>query len=371
MSENESATYGVAAIAKAKRIPAPDLLYRPGNPRSYQPHIGVIGCGGVSEQHLHAYKNAGYRVVALCDRHLERADQRRARFFPNADLYTDYRRVLDRPDIEVVDLTPHPHDRLLLMEDALRAGKHVLSQKPFVLDLDDGDRLIELARRHGVQLAVNQNGRWAPHFSYMRQAVQHGLIGDVIAVHLAVHWNHHWIVGTPFENIPHLVLYDFGIHWFDMVHCLMGKRVPRRVYATAIRSSGQTARPPLLAQALIEYDDAQASLAFDADTRFGPLDESYVIGTKGTIRSSGVELQAQTVTLTTEAGESVPKLEGKWFPDGFHGAMAELLCAIEERREPMNNARDNLASLALCFAAVASADGRSPVEVGTVRRMQI
>jgi predicted dehydrogenase len=203
----------------------------------------------------------------------------------------------------------------------------------------------------------------------MRQAVQDQLIGEVIAVHLSVHWNHHWIAGTPFESIRHLVLYDFGIHWFDMVHCLMGKRVPRRVYATAAHSAGQTARPPLLAQALIEYDDAQASLVFDADTKFSPLDESYVVGTKGTVRSSGVDLQQQNVTLTTEAGEAVPKLEGKWFPDAFHGSMAELLGAIEERREPVNNARDNLASLALCFAAVASADRHSPVDVGTVRRM--
>jgi predicted dehydrogenase len=101
----------------------------------------------------------------------------------------------------------------------------------------------------------------------------------------------------------------------------------------------------------------------------GPLHESMVIGTKGTIRSSGVDLQQQEVTLTTEAGEAIPKLEGKWFPDGFHGSMAELLSAIKERREPVNNARDNLASLALCFAAVASADGHSPVEIGTVRRM--
>ncbi|HEY1860943.1 MAG TPA: Gfo/Idh/MocA family oxidoreductase [Gemmataceae bacterium] len=370
MSESEQATYGVAEVADAKRIPAPILPYQPQNPRAYHPAIALIGCGGISEQHLRAYQKAGYRVVALCDRHLERADRRRAQFSPHADLYTDYRRVLDRPDIDVVDLTPHPHDRLLLIEDALRAGKHVLSQKPFVLDLDDGDRLVELARRQGVTLAVNQNGRWAPHFSYMRQAVQHGMVGDVIAVHLSVHWNHHWIVGTSFENIRHLILYDFGIHWFDMVHCLMGKRAPRRVYARATRSAGQTARPPLLAQAIIEYDDAQASLVFDADTKLGPLDESVVIGTKGTIRSSGVDLQQQTLTLTTEAGEAVPKLEGKWFPDGFHGAMAELLCAIEDRREPVNNARDNLASLALCFAALASVDRRHPVEVGTARRMQ-
>ena len=62
---------------------------------------------------------------------------------------------------------------------------------------------------------------------------------------------------------------------------------------------------------LIEYDDAQASLVFDADTRFGPLDETFIVGTRGAIRSTGVDLQHQTVTLTTEAGTATPLLESQ------------------------------------------------------------
>jgi hypothetical protein len=62
-------------------------------------------------------------------------------------------------------------------------------------------------------------------------------------------------------------------------------------------------------------------------------------------------------------------LEGSWFPDGFHGTMAELLTAIEEQREPANGARGNLHGLALCFAAVASAERHEPVVPGTVRTL--
>jgi predicted dehydrogenase len=93
----------------------------------------------------------------------------------------------------------------------------VLSQKPFVLDLDVGERLVALADARNVRLAVNQNGRWAPHFSYLRQAIAAGLLGDLVSAHLSVHWDHTWTVGTPFEEIHDLVLYDFGIHWFDIV----------------------------------------------------------------------------------------------------------------------------------------------------------
>ena len=57
------------------------------------------------------------------------------------------------------------------------------------------------------------------------------------------------------------------------------------------------------------------------------------------------------------------------FPDGFHGTMGELLCAIEEGREPSHSARNNLRSLALCYAAVASAETGQPVEPGRVQGM--
>jgi predicted dehydrogenase len=277
--------------------------------------------------------------------------------------------VLRRDDVEVVDLAAHPHERAPMIEAALVAGKHVLSQKPFVVDLDFGERMVELADRKGVRLAVNQNGRWAPHFSYAREAIRAGLIGDVAAAHLSVHWDHSWVKGTDFENIRHLVLYDFGIHWFDMVRCFLGGRQARRVYASMAPCPGQQVVPPLLAQAVIEYDDAQASLAFDASTLFGAQDRTYVTGTQGTIYSSGPDLKEQTLTLYTSEGYAQPELAGRWFPDGFHGTMGELLCAIEEDREPIHSARDNLESLALCFAAAASAERHEAVVPGAVRRM--
>jgi predicted dehydrogenase len=128
-------------------------------------------------------------------------------------------------------------------------------------------------------------------------------------------------------------------------------------------------RPPLLAQALVEYDDAQASLVFDGDTRLGRQDRTYVTGSRGTLLSLGPDLKHQKVTLFTEKGCASPRLFGRWFPDGFHGTMGELLSAIEEDRQPQNNARDNLKSLALCFAAVAAAERHEPVEPGMVRKM--
>jgi predicted dehydrogenase len=351
------------------RVAAPPLAYRPRDPKRYRPGIGLIGCGGITKWHLTAYKAAGYRVLAMCDIAIERARERRDEFYPEALATDNVEEVLSRDDIEVVDITTHPPERPPLIETALRARKHVLSQKPFVLDLDVGHRLADIADEMGVKLAVNQNARWAPHFSYIREAVRAGLLGSIDAIHCDVHWDHSWVKGTVFESVRHLILYDFAIHWFDFVRTIMDEAVPRRIYASMARSATQTIAPALLAQTIIEYESTQVTLIFDGFTRFDRLDRTLVVGSAGAIRSAGPSTDYQRVEMTTAEGIARPRLKGAWFPDGFHGTMAELLSAIAENREPSNSARNNLASLSLCYAAVASAERGEAVKPGTVRQL--
>lgn len=367
MSGPSNDDYALVA-AKAKTVAAPELNYRPPRPRSYRPRIALIGAGGISAAHLDAYRKAGFDVAVICNRTISKAAARREEFYPTAGITDDIDATLTRPDIDVVDITTHPAERFAMIERALAAGKHVLSQKPFVLDLDTGQRLADLADAHHVRLAINQNGRWAPHFAYMREAVRVGLIGELISCHTSVHWNHGWIKGTPFEQIDDLVFYDFAIHWFDFLASVIGERA-HSVYATRARAVGQDVAPPLLAQALVAWDGGQASLVLDASTRFGPQDRTYISGTKGSVCSIGPNLGDQDVELSTEAGVARPLLEGTWFNDGFAGAMGELLCAIEDKREPLNGARGNLTSLGLAFAAIASAHRGVPVVPGTVRSL--
>ena len=347
----------------------PALPYLPRDPHEYRPKIGLIGCGAITSDHLKAYRAAEYDIIALCDVNLAAAEQRRAEFFPAATTYSDHREMLNLESVEVVDITTHPEVRVPLIEDSLRAGKHVLSQKPFVLDLDVGQSLADLAGQQGVRLAVNQNGRWAPHFSYIREAVRAGLIGEVVGVHCGVHWDHGWIRGTEFEKVRDLILYDFAIHWFDFLTTIMGDSQAERVYASATKSTCQDVEPPLIGQASMEYPNAQASLVFDGHVPHGSWDRTLVSGSKGVIRSAGVSLQSQRLEIVTDDGVISPKLEGTWFPDGFHGTMGELLCAIEQQREPSHSARNNLRSLELCFAAVASSLSHEPVTPGTVRKL--
>ncbi len=345
----------------------PELLTQidvsPQRPGNYNPPIGVVGCGGITVEHLTAYRNAGLHVAALCDIHPERAEKRRAEFFPDARVYTDHRDLLRDDQIEVVDLATHPHDRVELIEHAIAAGKHILSQKPFVLDLDVGRRLVDAADQKQIVLAVNQNGRFAPHFHFLRRAVGLGVLGQTFSAHLRVHWDHTWTRGTPFEEIKHLILFDFGIHWFDIVRSLIPGQKVKRVYATTARAPHQNMKPALLAQVLIEFDAGQASLVFDGAVIGEPLDETYVAGTLGSAHSTGPDLLRQTVTVHSQGVRFEPQLPGRWFPDAFQGTMVELLHSIEQRRPTELSAADNLHSLELCFAALQSADTGQPVSL--------
>jgi predicted dehydrogenase len=368
MTEPGADTYALKSTALPD-IAAPDLPYLPPSPRTYRPSIGIIGAGGIVGAHLDAYRTAGWRVSAICNRTRVRAEARVAEFGLSARVTDDYRDILSDPDIDVVDISPHPADRLPIIEAAIRAGKHVLSQKPFVLDLADGQRLVDLARDHGVKLAVNQNGRWAPHLAWMREAVAAGLIGDVTSAHVGVHWNHGWIAGTPFEAVPDLILSDFGIHWFDFLASVLGGRV-QSVMAMGARAQGQSPVEPLMAQVLIRMEGGQASLILDGSTAHGPRDTTVIVGTEGSLQSDGPDLGQQRVTLTTADGRARPDLQGTWFNDGFRGAMGALLVAIEDGTEPANGAAGNLASLALAFAAIEARRTGREVAVGSATRLE-
>ena len=117
------------------------LPYRPQDPQKYCPGIALVGCGGITRHHLQAYSQAGYRVVAFFDIDRQRAVERRDQFYPDATVHDRLEDLLADPAVEVVDIATHPPQRPPLIEAALLAGKHVLSQKPFVTDLGVGERL--------------------------------------------------------------------------------------------------------------------------------------------------------------------------------------------------------------------------------------
>ena len=346
---------------------APKLDYLPRGPRRPKSHkLAMIGCGGISQYHLTAAKSFGVEVVALADVNLAAAESRRDEFFPKAAVYADHRELLARPDITAVEIATHTAVRASQVEDALRAGKHVLSQKPFVADIREGRRLVAYAKRRKLHLDVNQNGRWSPQFAGLIAAVRQGRLGEIHTLDMSLAWDHTWVRGSAFEKLHHLILSDFAIHWFDAAVCVFGERKAKQVFASAVKAPGQNMKIPMLGNATVNFGDGLATLAFSAYQSFAPQEYLCCVGSKGTIRGTANVANIQELELTTAKGTAKLPLKGKWFPDGFRGTLGVFLRAIEEGRESTISARGNLRSLELCFAALESADTGKPIKPGTV-----
>ena len=359
--------YALVAATVAD-IEAPELPYAPpAIERDIK--IALIGCGGIASTHLAAYQSRGWKVVAFCDIDKNRAQSRADQFFPDALVTDNPEDIFALSSIDAIDIATHTRHRPPLLRRAIECGHHVLSQKPFVTDITVGEELIALAKDKGVMLCVNQNGRFAPHFSYIRELVTSGTLGNITGIHTQLHWNHTWIAGTPFAQMRDIVLYDFAIHWFDFVASLLPANVDATV--TAFRGAPRVdlGLPALEATAVVEWSGGRATLSFDAGCLYGSGDSTTVIGSEGTVSSTGPDGGTQEVTLNLAAGKAKPDLVGKWFNDGFAGTMAELLDSATTGRRARNDAEGNLRSLKLCFAAIESVDTGKPVKVGTVLRL--
>jgi predicted dehydrogenase len=332
--------------------------------------VGIIGCGGIVKlAHLPAYTAYDVDVVGVFDASPEAIDGIQERFPVVGTVFESVEELLADPRIGVVDIATHPAVRHGLIERAIEAGKHVLSQKPFAVDLAAARELIAQADRRGVRLAVNQNGRWAPPWRIATLLIQQGQVGDVCAVtHLFEH-DFDWTVGTPYDEIEHFVLYDFAVHWIDITRCWLHDKpvatVSAREYRTPAQPSGQKA--PWGAVIVVEYTDGSNAVIRSVGVSTNrPGNPFWVHGTEGTIRGS-IRKGTDFVELERDGASLRYALDGEWFPEGFAGTMAELCSAIADDREPFNSARHNLLSLQMTLAACRSADeGGRPVALDEV-----
>jgi predicted dehydrogenase len=327
--------------------------------------IAVVGCGGIMRgAHLPAYRSFGYRIVLACDV-VEASAREAASRFGIPRWTTRLEDVLDDPQVKVVDLAVHASQRKPLLERIARAGKHILSQKPFALDYAEAAQMVDLCEAAGVTLMVNQQARWAPAHRALRAVLESGALGHIYSV---LHLNRSFqdVPGSWYVALPHFNIVDHGIHYFDLSRYLTG-RTPARVKATTTPVPGQAAVSPMIYSVLCEYDPAAAVMAtlhFNNIVRVSASlgrNEWIVDGTEGSAVASQTQLTLATRDDPRRA--SVYSLQGSWFPEAFGGSMGELLLSLAEGRAPMTSGRDNLESLRLAFAAVASSESGAAVSL--------
>ena len=342
------------------------LDYRPAFPPGYRPGLGLVGCGDIARSwHLPAYAEYDVDVVGVYDPAPEATEGIRERFPFVRRVFSSLDELLADDDIEIVDVATRPDVRPELIRQAIEAGKHVLAQKPLALEVDAARSLVDEAEDRGVKVAVNQNGRWSPPWRIATLLIEQGAIGDLLAVTHLHDRPLPPLVGTHFDELEHFVIYDYFVHWIDICRCWFDGHSVETVRALDHRTPDQPdeTKSPWAAWVAIQYADGASALirnVGEARTK-RPSCPFWVHGTEGTIRGS-VLLGSDFVELERGGVTDRYTLEGAWYPDGFAGALGELVTAIAEDREPFNSARHNLLTLAMTLAACRSAEqGGRPV----------
>ena len=149
----------------------------------------VIGCGMISKNHFKALKNVeNADCVVACDIRPERAAAAAEAYdIPHTE--TEYHKVLDNPEIDVVHIClPHYLHAQVAIE-AMEHGKHVLCEKPMALDPADAEKMIEVRDRTGRTLGICFQNRYNDSSRYMRSLMDSGRMGKVLGARGAVFWN--------------------------------------------------------------------------------------------------------------------------------------------------------------------------------------
>jgi predicted dehydrogenase len=190
---------------------------------------GVVGCGFIGPVHVEALRRLGVTVTALCD--VGDLAKTTARRLAISRAFTDYRQMLAAPDVDVVHITTPNRFHCALSLAALRAGKHVVCEKPLALDTRETARVVEAVRAAKRVFAVNYNVRFYPAVLQLRRLVARGDLGDIIHVNgsymqdwLFRDTDYNWRL-LPQEGGKLRAVADIGTHWLDTVSFILGARI--------------------------------------------------------------------------------------------------------------------------------------------------
>ena len=183
----------------------------------------VVGCGAISDIYLTNMMNkySTLEVTACAAAHLENAKRKAAQYGIRGCTYEE---ILADDTIEmVVVLTPAP-THFELIEQALQAGKHVYTEKPLTDRLEDGARLLDLARRKGLMLGAAPETFLGSCFQTARKAIDDGLIGEVTSFHICANRNIDLLASIfSFLRMPGGgICYDYGVYYLTALISLLG-----------------------------------------------------------------------------------------------------------------------------------------------------
>ena len=187
---------------------------------------GVIGVGGKGRHHARFIdQNENATIVGLCDTNRERLKEMAALF--NVDkMYTDYTDLISDASLDMVSIClPHRLHAPMSIE-AMKAKKHVLTEKPIAIGLEDADKMIETAKNNNVQLGVSEEHRYGGQIQLAKRWITEGRLGKLYLCSCTERFGSwdpkSWGWRSKKELIGGGSFIDQGHHTVDLVRYLMG-----------------------------------------------------------------------------------------------------------------------------------------------------
>jgi predicted dehydrogenase len=342
-----------------------DYLPQPPTKKDYG--IGVVGCGSiVRSAHLPAYRAWEYSIRGCCDVD-ENAAKRAAEEF-SVPFYTScLEALLDRDDIEILDLAVHGAIRRKVIEQIARHPKKpraILSQKPLAMNWDDARAIVEICEEAKIVLAVNQQQRWSPSHRALKHVIESGVLGPVYSLVNFIRGNQDdptsWYI-----KVENFTIVDHGIHFLDLSRYFLN-RTPIRVKCTMTHVPNQHAISPMIYSLLCEYEDGadvMSTLHFNNIVP-APSTHCFMWAADGTEGSAILrDHHILEIALKGTQQSQIITLEKPAYPINFAAVMGELMNALTENRAPQTSGRDNLNSIRIAYAAVESSQSGEAIEL--------
>jgi predicted dehydrogenase len=200
--------------------------------------VGLIGYGFIGKVHTYSYRNIPFfyrdppckvKLVGVCTSHSETAQEAKEQGdFSFAT--TDYRELLERDDIQIINccLPNFLHRDVVI--NALKSGKHVCCEKPLALNLKEANEIYEVAKNSGVKQQITFQNRFIPAVMRAKQLIDEGDIGEIFSIR-GVHLHSSCVIQksqayswkAESEKVGGGVLVDLGSHIIDLTRYLIGE----------------------------------------------------------------------------------------------------------------------------------------------------
>jgi predicted dehydrogenase len=282
---------------------------------------------------------------------------------------TDLRAVLRQAPSDIVFNCTIPEAHHSVSTTALRAGCHVLSEKPLAASMVQARAIVAAAKKARRLFAVTQNYRYTRQIRHLRAVVQSGEIGEIQSVLLDFQLAAHF--GGFRDEMKHVLLLDMSIHHFDLVRFVSGCDA-RAVYCHEWNPVGSWYRHDACAHAIFEMSRGVVFNYRGSWCAEGP-DSSWngewrIVGTKGSVMLRDGKVTLHTVTAGGKFRSDIFHCEpvpGDYpgQDKGHESIVHEFVRCVREGGTPETNGADNLRSLAMVFGAIDSARRRRRIAV--------